>query len=170
MLTLASFSSSDTQVIPLSANTFVSVQTGDYKTSVIPLAKTIIATDPSVAIPASAAQQTSIIQDEKDAYSAGSQTTSTPSLSVTHGSGLSFTLQYQNLPAGTMLQGLGSDAKTVIAQTPSLNGSGAVVLNLPTGTLSGSYYVVAVMASGQAVELKDASNNTYPLSVWLTVQ
>jgi len=54
----------DTSIIPLSAENFVIVDDGGGANAT-PLAKTVVALDPSVATPDSAAVQTQTIQAEK---------------------------------------------------------------------------------------------------------
>ena len=69
-LHIFSYAASDTRIVPLSATYFVDVINGPYNSNFAAnyLVKTIIATDPSVATPVSAAEQTRVIQAEKDAY------------------------------------------------------------------------------------------------------
>jgi hypothetical protein len=57
-------------LVPLSAQNFLLISTSDIggTLSQNPIVQTILATDPSVATPVSAAQQTATIQAEKDAY------------------------------------------------------------------------------------------------------
>jgi hypothetical protein len=57
----------DTTIIPLSADDFVVVDDGGGANATA-LAKTVVATDPSVATPVSTAGQTTTIQAEKEAY------------------------------------------------------------------------------------------------------
>jgi hypothetical protein len=61
-------------VVPLSANKFVHVTRIAAGISVRPLASTIVATNPAVAIPVSTAQQTATIQAEANAYGGVSDT------------------------------------------------------------------------------------------------
>ena len=69
----------DDQIIPLSATKFVHIEDNvsaaqGSTLKPLPLAKTLVATDPKVAIPVSTAQQTATIQAEASAYGVSSNT------------------------------------------------------------------------------------------------
>lgn len=68
MLSFNFVPSTNNQVIPLSANAFLYISNVDKKMNILPLTKTIVATDPSVATPVSAAEQIATIQAEQKAY------------------------------------------------------------------------------------------------------
>jgi hypothetical protein len=73
-------------IVPLSADNFVVVASyGGINSSIEPLTKTILATNPNVATPVSTAQQTTTIQAEANAYGVSTANTSGLSASPTSG-------------------------------------------------------------------------------------
>ena len=88
--------------VPLSASRFVWVDGGYdgyyyYYNSELPLAQTIVATDPSVATPVSTAQQLQTIQAEASAYGvSGAQSSTDSSLQTYTNTQYGFSVQYPN--------------------------------------------------------------------------
>lgn len=98
-----------------------------------------------------------------------------PNVSVSNISGSAVTVNYANMPSGAtfeifpypMLSGTTPVFKQKFSQNGSPSGSNDVVL--PAGTQSTQYYVVAVDSAGAAIQAKDASGNTYPVSTQFTI-
>jgi hypothetical protein len=95
-----------------------------------------------------------------------------PFISVQSISRLTAAIQYANLPFGTALEVFYQQATGTPIRVQGFSNtaptSGTTDLSLPDNTQDGQYYVVAVDASGNAVEAQDASGNMYPVSAWFT--
>ncbi len=159
-----------TDIIPLSAQHFLvlSFGGGDSATGSLinPLATTIVATNPAVAVPVSTAQQTASIQAEASAYGANTSNSS-PSISITSPAGASSAswiqnttatwtwASYGNIPYVDIYLGVGNTNYPFAISYPN-NGSfqwkvGAIMGNwsglsvIPNGT-----YTIIVCPSGVA--------------------
>ncbi|MCF7816168.1 MAG: hypothetical protein K9M10_04165 [Candidatus Pacebacteria bacterium] len=95
---------------------------------------------------------------------------SKPSLSIVSHTGLSITVRYASFPKNAELRAYYQQAVGEPALKKTLTDSSATItLELPSGSQSGQYYLVAVNSNGSAVEATDASGNVYPVSAWVTI-
>jgi hypothetical protein len=140
----------DTSIVPLSAHNFVVTSDGGGANASF-LAKTIVATDPSVATPISALYQKSTIQAEKDAYTPSPppvSANSSASVSVEKVDGPNVSVNYSNLPTRSYINLLWQDegghyeatgSQTIVQQ----GGNGSTILSMSPNGPSG-YFIVQV--------------------------
>jgi hypothetical protein len=120
-------------IVPLSASHFVVVSVINGSTITRPLTKTIVAADPAVAVPVSAAQQVQTIQAELTAYvPAANQQSTAPSWQTYTDPATGITIQYASL------NGVSMQPNIQITPSTGVDANGCV----PTGI--GSDSIIAI--------------------------